>query len=171
MPMNITATVKVEGLHEMVDAFRELPKATGKNVMRRVMKARAQKLADDAKALCPVYDGPPKKFKGKGGITITVIPGALKKSIKVSIRLSRSQARDVKDTKEYTEVYIGPGPLPYAHMTEFGTAHEAPRPFMRPSWDKNKGNLLDNIRDDLWTEIRKAAERLARKTARLKAKG
>jgi hypothetical protein len=37
---------------------------------------------------------------------------------------------------------------------------------MRPAWDSAKGSLLNNIKDDLWAEIRKAVDKLARKAAR-----
>ena len=165
--MAITATVKVEGLSALVEAFRELPKATGKNVMKRVLTARAKPIAEDAKALCPIYDGTVRIIKSKRGKEIRLVPGALKKSIKISTKLSRSQQRKAKkETKEYVEIYIGPGPLPQAHLVEFGGEHNTPQPYMRPAWDKNKGALLNNLRDDLWDEIRKAAERLARKAAK-----
>jgi hypothetical protein len=37
---------------------------------------------------------------------------------------------------------------------------------MRPAWEAEKDKLVDNLAKDLWDEIRKAAERLARKAAR-----
>jgi HK97 gp10 family phage protein len=135
------------------DALEELPKATGKNVMRRILKRRAQPIADDAEALAPVRTG------------------QLKRSIIVGTRLSRRQRRAAKETKSYVEIYVGPGPLPQAHMDEFGTSQQKPQPFLRPAWDAHKGSLLNNLRDDLWAEIEKAAERLARKAAKAKAKG
>ena len=60
------------------------------------------------------------------------------------------------------------GPLPQAHLQEFGTKDQPPQPFMRPAWDAEKRGVLEGIKDDLWAEIKKAAARLAKKA--LKAK-
>lgn len=47
----------------------------------------------------------------------------------------------------------------------------APQPFMRPAWDEKKDEVLELIRTELGDEITKAAARLAKKAARLAAKG
>jgi hypothetical protein len=75
-----------------------------------------------------------------------------------------------KNDKAAAEVFIGAGSLPQAHMTEFGTAKMAPRPWARPVWDAHKGTVLLDLGSDLWTEIEAAAARRARKAARLLAK-
>jgi HK97 gp10 family phage protein len=142
-------TVKVEGLSELKNALEQLPKATNKTVMRKVLMARAKPIAEAAKSYVPVKSG------------------LLRDSIIASTRLSKRQKREAKETASYVEVYAGPGPLPYAHLVEFGSIHEPrPAPFMRPAWDSAKGSLLNNIKDDLWAEIRKAVDKLARKAAR-----
>jgi len=66
-------TVKVEGLQEIQEALRRLPDATAKNVMKRVLLARAQPVAEAARNLVPVFEG------------------HLKNSIGVSTRLTRRQ--------------------------------------------------------------------------------
>lgn len=143
--------VEVQGLSDLVSAFEELPKATGKNVIKRILMRRAEPIADDARALVPVDWGD------------------LRESITVSTKLNPSQRRLAKDTKSYTEVYVGPGPQRKIMVVEFGTKRMAARSFMRPAWDKNKGLLLANLAKDLWDEIKKAADKVAKK--RLKAAG
>ena len=156
--MPVVATFKVEGLSELKNALLELPKATGKNVMRRVLKQRAQPIADSASSAAPA---------NKQGEDDNII---LRDSISVSTKLSKRQRRDAKDTKSYTEVYVGPSAKAfYAFMQEFGTSKFKPQPFMRPAWDSNKLTVLAGIKDDLWAEIKKASERLARKAAKAKA--
>lgn len=148
----MSITVKVEGLSELKAALEELPKATTKSVMRKVLMARVKPIAEAAKALAPVRHG------------------ELRDSIIASTKLSKRQKREAKETASYVEVYAGPGPLPYAHLVEFGSIHNpVPRPFMRPAWDSAKGSILNNLARDLWIEIQKAADRLARKAS--KAKG
>lgn len=140
-------TVKVEGLKEVNDALGQLPKATGRNVMRRVAIKRLEPIAEEMRSRAPVDDAD------------------LKDSITVTTRKPRRR-RKVSEV----EAYAGPGRHPQASLQEFGTAHHGPQPFARPAWDNGKGDLLPGLADDFWEEINKAAQRLARKSARL-AKG
>jgi HK97 gp10 family phage protein len=153
-------TVRIEGLQELEAALGELPKATGRNVLRRVLLKRAEPIADAMRARAP--DDP-----ATGG-------NDLKSSIGVGTRLSKRQAglhrKAFKDDKAAAEVFVGAGPVPHAHLQEFGTVNHGPQPFARPAWDAGQATVLDGIKDDLWAEIKKAADRLARKTARLAAK-
>lgn len=157
----MATTVKIEGLRELEKALAELPKATGKNVLRRVLLKRGQPLADAMEAKAP--DDP-----ATGGMD-------LKTSIGVSTKLSKRQAglhrKMFKDDKASVEVFVGAGPVPHAHLQEFGTINHGPQPFARPAWDSGKGPLLAGLKDDLWSEVEKAAKRLAKKQARLAAKG
>ena len=146
--MSLKARFTVEGLSELKDAFTELPKATGKNVAKRVLTKRAQPILDDATRAAPVKIG------------------NLKASITAGTKLSRRQKALTKNSKSYTEIYVGAGVNPQATMQEFGTSRDKPQPFMRPAWDANKQAILEGLKDDLWAEIRKAADRIAKKAAR-----
>lgn len=141
------ATVKVEGLKALQTALQELPKATAQSVMLRVLKKRAQPIAEAAKQLVPVASG------------------ELRNSIVVSTKLTRRQlGQHEKAGPNDVEVFVGPGALPQAHLQEFGTFKEPPQPFMRPAWDAEKENTLKGIADEMWSEIEKAAMRLTAKT-------
>lgn len=141
-------TVKIEGLREVNDALGQLPKATGRNVMRRVAVKRLQPIADDMKAHAPV------------------LAADLRDSITVTTKRPKSR-RKVSEV----EAYAGPGRHPQAHLQEFGSSIHGPQPFARPAWDRGKHDLPTGLAADFWDEIKKAADRLARKTARLAAKG
>ncbi len=142
--------VKVEGLKDLERALKELPKATGKNVLRRVGRKRLEPIAED--------------FRGR----VRVDDRQLLESIGVSTRLSKRQRRlKRKEPKSTVEVYVGAGALPQAITEEFGTVNQAPHPGLRPAWDRGGDAVLDGIAADLWAEVRKAAERLARKAARM----
>lgn len=147
-------SITVEGFRELDAALGDLPKATAKNAMRRVLIKAATPIAEEAARLAP-------KFSGD-----------LRDSIAASTKLSKRQARqNRKDpSRSYVEVYAGAGALPQAHLREFGADHHAPEPFMRPAWDGGKDAALAGIKDDLANEIDNAAKRLARKQARLIAK-
>ena len=150
-------TVSVEGLRELDVALGELPKATGKNVLRRVLRNAGESIAEDMRALAPDAPGSSPKRD-------------LRSSIGVSTKLSKRQARAhrkmFRDDRSAVEVFVGAGPLPHPHLQEFGTMHHAPQPFARPAWDANKSNALEIIKSELGKEIMKAAQRLAKKRAK-----
>jgi HK97 gp10 family phage protein len=142
-------SVRVDGLREIEAALHELPKATGKNVVTRVLKKRGEPIANTARANAPVDQG------------------QLRDSIGVSTKLSKRQKRiHRKEGPDDIEVFVGAGALPQAHMVEFGTDQMPAQPFMRPAWDKGKEAALEGIGQDLWAEIEKAATRMAKKAAK-----
>lgn len=150
------ATFHLTGMKELQAALKELPKATDNNVKRRVLKKRLEPVAEAAAA------------------NATRRSGALAESFTVGTSLSARQAKlnrkMFKSAKTAVEMHVGAGPLPQAHLEEFGSVHNDPQPMLRPAWDEAIGHLLDDIGDDLWVEIKAAAARRARKQARV-AKG
>jgi HK97 gp10 family phage protein len=142
----------VEGLRECEEALMALPLATSKNVLRRALRKAAEPIEKSAEARV-------QKRTGKLGASITV-----------GTKLSKRQRRAAAETKTGVEVYVGAGPLPHAHMLEFGTAHQAPEPFLRPAVDANGKLVIEIFRDDVKAEISKAVQRLQRKAARILAK-
>ena len=142
---------RIEGLAELDQALTELPRATARNVLLRTLKKEAQPIADAGQALAPR------------------LTGKLAQSYTVSTKLSRSQKKS--STKEsMVEVYVGPSPHPKSVQTEFGNAHQAAQPHLRPAWDGNVMKVLGGITATLSNEIDKAAKRLAAKAARIAAK-
>lgn len=145
---------RVEGLRELQRNLAELPKATAKNVCRRILIKAAEPFISAARASAPR------------------LTGALAASIHFSTRLSPRQQRlarreaKLKNEKYFTEVHAGASALPHAHLVEYGTFKMAPRPFMRPAWDANKFGAMDTIVNDLGDEIMKAAKRMEAKLAR-----
>lgn len=147
-------TVKVEGLRQLAEALGELPKSAGKSVLRRV----------GMKALQP-FD---KAWREKA----PHLTGALEESGGVGTRLTRRQSRlnRKRDERASVEVFAGPN-NPAAVPQEFGTENQRAQPFARPAWDETKDQALQIVKDELGTEIDKAAQRLARKAARAAARG
>jgi HK97 gp10 family phage protein len=140
--------VKVEGFRELEASLSELPKATGKAVLRRVLKAAGEPIMSSAQQKAPV------------------LTGQLETSIVTSTRLSRRQARLARRVgKSTVEMHVGTK-NEAAVPQEFGTARQGAQPFMRPAWDENKDQALDIIKSDLGSEIEKAAARLAKKRLR-----
>jgi HK97 gp10 family phage protein len=140
-------TFKVEGLSDLDEALSELSKATGKNILKRVLTKAGQPTADAAAANA-------RRLSGK-----------FERSFGVSQKLSRRQ-KSQHDKQSDVEVFAGPGALVQAITEEFGTSNQAPHPTLRPAWDSNKMKALDGIKDDLAEEIEKARARAARKAAK-----
>jgi HK97 gp10 family phage protein len=144
-------TFKIEGLAELDEALQELPKATARNVLKRVLVEQGQPIKDAGEALAPR------------------LTGGLKESYTVGTKLSRRQ-KSQNSKESDVEVYIGPGPAAKSVQTEFGNAHQAAQPHLRPAFDGNVMKVLDGIRSSLEEQIEKARQRLAKKAERLAAK-
>lgn len=144
-------TFKIDGLKELDDALKELPRATARNVLRRTLIQQGEPIRAEGERLAP---------KDKGG---------LKRSYTVGTKLSRRQKSQNKKESD-VEVYIGPGPSAKSIQTEFGNAHQAAQPHLRPAFDNNVQRVLEGIKKDLANQIEKARERIARKAARILAK-
>jgi HK97 gp10 family phage protein len=164
-------TVKVEGLRAIKDALGELPKATAKNIMRRVLMKHAEPIATAARQLAPVDQGDLKRSirvlgrktggdAGKAAFAAAMRAGASRAE---AGRAARAVNRSASNA---VEVVIGPGRHPQGIMQEFGTDHHPPQAFMRPAWDRHRDELLPSIGKAMWDEIEAAAARRARKRAR-----
>lgn len=145
-------SMKVEGLRDLERSLAELPQATAKNVVRRTLIKAAQ------------------PFDAGWRQRVRVDQGALKASGGVSTKLSRRQKSQHKKQSD-VEIFAGPGPLPQAITEEFGTDDQPPQGAVRASWDENHAAMLDAVAQGMGAEILKAAQRLARKAARLAAGG
>jgi HK97 gp10 family phage protein len=147
-------TFKVEGLAESEAALKDLvdnlgvSNATAKNTIKRALIYAGQPVEEAAKAAAPVRSG------------------KLKMSITTSTKLTRRQKSQHTPTAPI-EVFVGAGPLPQAHLQEFGRSHQAPHPFLRPAVDSNIENVTRRFTEQLKLEVQKTAERARRKLARL----
>lgn len=146
-------TVRLSGFRELEKALSELPKATGKNVLRRVAKGALEPMADVAASIAPHRTG------------------KLAYSITVSEKRTRRVARERGfDRKTGIEMAMGPttglGTLQYASYDEFGTVDTPAFAYMRGAWDTQSHGSLEYIKDNLWREIDKSAAKYARKLAK-----
>jgi HK97 gp10 family phage protein len=168
-------TFKIEGLRELEEALSELPKATGKNVLKRALTKAAEPIAETARSLAPVGV--------TGKLHVGIVASARFKTTvgnaEYSAAMSAGLGADVAGAalraarhaagsgNSFAEVAVGPTTkVFYGMFQEFGTAHHGPKPFLRPAWDSHKMDALNSIKDDLKEEIDKAVQRAARKAAR-----
>lgn len=145
----MATTFRLEGLKDLEKALGDLPRSTGKGVLRRVLRRAGEPIAQAARAKAPR------------------LSGDLVESVDVGTKLSRRQA-SLHRKKSTVEMHVGPGPNPQSITQEFGTWRHPAQPFMRPAWDSRKMEALDITGTLLGIEIQKAAERAARKAAKSK---
>lgn len=140
---------QVIGGRELERALKQLPRATGKNVLRRALRNAAKPTAAAAEAMAP--RGP---------------TGNLQASISIGTKLKPSQRGD--SSLSGVQLYIGATSPPgyHAHLIEFGTVKMTARPFMRPAWDSTQQQVLASISDEVWKSLAKSARTLARKAER-----
>jgi HK97 gp10 family phage protein len=167
--------LKIDGLEEIQAALRELPKATAKGVIRRVLLKRAQPIVNDARQKAPVKTG---RLRDSITARVRTGGGAGKAAFAEAMRQGASRAEAGQAARAANraaggavEVLIGPTKDTfYGHLVEFGTEHSAPAPFMRPAWDANKMNVLQGVKDDLWDETKRVVARRAKRLAKAAAK-
>lgn len=152
--------VHVAGFKEVERALNELPKATGKNVLRRVGKGALEPMADAAAAYAP-------SRTGKLAYSIAVSEKATPRA-----KWNKGQFRAARSTG--IVMAMGPasglGTLEYASFDEFGTIDTPAFAYMRKAWDGGAMKALDYVKTNLGVEIDKSAQKLARKHARVAAK-
>lgn len=145
------STVKLSGFKELSKALERLPKATGKNVLRRVAKGALEPMANDAAAKAPDATG----------------------KLSFSIIVSDKRTKRVKkrlNSRDGISMAMGPstglGVLQYASFVEFGTVDTPAFGFMRSTWDSGAEGALTYVEVNLGNEITKSAAKLAKKRAR-----
>ncbi len=174
---------EVEGFEEFDAALQELPRATGKNVLRRAGTQALELMRAEAVRLAP--DDP-----------LTPAPKNLKTSIEIGERRSTGRFGGAADRLGDFVIRLWMGPTkdgyPQAMPQEFGAAPHyvsknagrkrvratldgtgrkmhpgnPPHPFMRPAFDRMARAVLDAVFVLIWIEIEKAVDRIQRKLAR-----
>jgi HK97 gp10 family phage protein len=125
--------LQIEGLKELEDALLSLPEDIRKQVLTEAIDAAAEILKDEAKRRAPR------------------VTGKLADSIEV---------REAKPKKgEAVRRLIGPKGVKYAGFVEYGTAHNPPKPYMRPTHDGRKNQVITQARADVIEGIEELANR------------
>lgn len=150
--MSLMLKVKFEGGKELEKALLEMKTATAKAVVRRAGKKALIPFRDKAIAFAPYGEN-----SGADG------------HIRDAISISTKQRRGLKK-KSRIEIYAGVATAQgkVASQQEFGNINHGPQAFLRPAWDATSYTVLENVRDEMWIDIRKTAERAARKALKLK---
>lgn len=146
---------KVEGLADCEQAFEDLSRGMVRGVLLRGLRRIAQPVADTESALAP-----------KG------VTGKLSESPTVGTKLSKRQKK-LNRKESDVEIYVGPTPHAKSVQTEFGNAHQAPQPHLRPAVDQHigssGGSALKDFVKFIQEETEKSLVRARRKAAKIAA--
>ena len=158
---------KIEGLAGLNTALGDLPRATARNTLIRTGKKALEPFLADVKQLAPV-DAPSD--------TPERAAESYKDSWIIGTRLNDFQKGEVrKGGKSFAEVYAGTTQPGLGSQLEHGTVERiskktgknsgvvAPQPHARPAWDGTQKQVLDIVAKELWAEIEKSAQRLAKR--------
>lgn len=150
----------LQGFKELDLALDDLPKATGKNVLRRAAAKALQPVVTRMAQLAP-YDPEDRDEDGR--------------HLNETMRTQNAKARLARalgdDPKNSVTVLAGPAPIgkrarSNAIWQEEGTVSMPANPYARPAVDAEADGVIARVRDELAAELKKAAARLARKAAR-----
>lgn len=172
--------MKVEGLAALDAALGELPKATARRVLHKVLRKAAEPMRAAAQAAAPVDTGELKasiatstRIANKVGAAEyagVMGAGGSKAEALAALRAARRAATE-DGTLSFAQVFVGPTKAKTKQaaikriVQEFGSVKQAPQPYMRPAFDGQKSASLGIIRTELGGEIDRAAKRLAAKRA------
>ena len=180
---SIKTSVRVEGLNELDKALGELPKATARNVLKRILLKAGTPIRDAAKANAPYKEGELResiavssRMKNKTGNAeyAAAMRAGLGKDAAVAAMRGARRAAGGKGS--FAEVAVGPGKAKDKAgaikriVQEFGSRYVAPKAYMRRAWEAQKHRALEIIKADLGDEIMRTAKRVAKNAARRAAK-
>ena len=119
--------LKLEGLAGLKKALDDLPKATSRNVQRRVLLKRAQIVVDAARAKAPVRLG----HLRRSIIATTKRPAgratASRRAFAAAGGGAAGRAASKAAGASMVEVFVGPGRHPQAGQQEFGNRNHPPQ--------------------------------------------
>lgn len=144
--------MKVQGLKGLQKQLKQLGKETQPKVLRSAVRAAFKPVLEAAKAKVPVDSG-----ELQAGIALAtaktktgVAAGLLISSKTTALKQARVAAA------AFGEAQLDGAPGRRWHLTELGTKHSPPQPFLRPAIDENAQTVLAGFIATLKKKIQQA---------------
>lgn len=155
--------VRLKGVDELGRALENLPKVIGNRYLRRAMVKGMTPIKEEAQARAPVLKVPDDR-RIAGALRDAIIlfrdrnpsqVGAAERYFVTirKIKLNRAQKKIVRLLNRNGKSITILGDAFYGRFPEFGTAKMAPIPFMRPAFESQKENALDEFTASLRTDL------------------
>lgn len=180
---SIKTSVRVEGFVELDKALAELPKATARNVLKRILLKAGQPIAEAAAANAPkdtlelsqsiAVSSRIKNTTGNAEFAAAMRAGLGQAAAVTAMRNAR---RAAGGKGSFAEVAVGPGKAKDKAgaikriVQEFGSIYVKGTAYMRRAWEAKKYQALEVIKAELGDEIIRTAKRVAKNAARRAAK-
>lgn len=174
----MAARVNIEGLKELDAALGELSKGAARGALRRALTRAAEPMRAAAVRNAPEATGALKRSialsskidnrAGKAEYAAVMRGGGSKAQAVEALRDAR-RAKGIGES--FAEVFMGPVKSGKrnaikAMVQEFGSKKQAAQPYMRPAFDAEAQNVINNIKDELSAEIDKSVRRARARAAR-----
>ncbi len=170
-------TFDVVGLKQLDAALGELTKAAARGVAQRSLKAGAAPIRDRAVELAPKREEKLARSihvttkKPKGHASKAAFAAAMKAGASRAQAGKAQRAYNRQNPGHFAEVFVATGQLRQAWPQEIGTENMAPQPYMRPALEEKGEEAINIIAGVIEPEIKKGAERAARKALRKASRG
>ena len=156
-------SVKIDGLDQLAQALRELPKRVARNGLRGAVYAGAKVIRDEAKLKAPVATAPlgadqPPQGTLKRSIIMKQVPelsSEQKQTFFVTVRHGKKYRKQGKNGNLSQDAW-------YWRFVEFGTVKMTARPFLRPAFEGKKHEAVDAIKNRLAERIEQAVQELSK---------
>lgn len=146
----MAGSINLKGFDQLEKGLAALPDAVARKIARQSVRRAATLIQREARSRAPVRAGGGAKKMGKGAKGR--LPGYLRASIVV--RLKRVPGAAVTYAIGWTKRAF------YGAFVEFGTRHQAARPFLRPAADTRFADAVEVMGRDLGPKIVREARKL-----------
>lgn len=169
--MAFAIKARLEGVETALAALGEVARTVRNKVLRKAVNAASRLVLDAARALVPKDTGMLRKslgvriqtYRGSGKVVAVIGP-------RTGYTRTRSGTQQTALGRKIKET--GRNPSKYAHLVEYGhalvrggkVAGSVPaKPFLRPAFETNKGQLAETMSRLIAQEIEKIAKRMGGK--------
>lgn len=157
-------TVRINGLKELQRALSELPKEIQGRPLRSAVSAAAKLIVDDVSTRVPVGETGNLKsavyrYRSRRNSSVG------RETFFVGIRGGKAEYANTARNRRKGIVgkkYKTAGEAFYWRFLELGTSKMDKKPFLRPSFESNKNNAVDVMKERLAKAIATQAKKLAK---------
>ena len=139
----MTVTIKVDGAWEIDAAFRELGSRAAGRVLRSALTRAGTVLVKAARDRAPQKGAPDDPYA----------TGQLRRAISKRLRRARPGRQELLVGVQKPRSRI-------VHLLEFGSAHQAAEPFLRPALDEAGPEAVEVMRQAMVAGIEREVEKL-----------
>lgn len=148
-------SVVIEGLRELEEAMLSFPDKLAKQVLSGAIRTGANIIKKQCIEYAPKSEAPHLLKGAKSNIGVWILPGNLKRMIRVKVDKSRTRGYKIS-----YEVYVKNKEAWYFKFVEFGTSKMYGRTFMRSGFEMAKEAAIVAITEYVKSHIEDGGRRL-----------